>query len=92
MSTVSMRGGQPWYYYLWLWPFYEFLVITFGVVAGFVYVWAKRRGVSFYEKLSLLGIFASVITVFAASSSLVKEQKTLMLLLGISIALVHWFK
>ncbi len=36
------RGGQPWYYYLFLIPAYEWLVTLFGIV-GAVYVVRKLR-------------------------------------------------
>ena len=38
------RGGQPWYYYLFLMPLYEFLPLILGT-AGFVY-YLRRKGPS----------------------------------------------
>jgi uncharacterized protein (TIGR03663 family) len=32
------RGGQPWYYYLFLTPMYEFLPISIGLIGGLVYM------------------------------------------------------
>ena len=32
------RGGQPWYYYLFLVPLYEFLPVLIGVIGGLVYL------------------------------------------------------
>ncbi len=34
------RGGQPWYYYLLLFPLYDFLPLVFGIAGG---IWALRR-------------------------------------------------
>jgi len=39
-----MRGGQPWYYYLFLIPLYEWLIVLFGIIGG-IYVALKRRTV-----------------------------------------------
>lgn len=36
------RGGQPWYYYLFLVPLYEFLPVFVGVIGGLVYIIRKR--------------------------------------------------
>ncbi len=32
------RGGQPWYYYLFLIPLYEFLPVLVGLIGGLVYL------------------------------------------------------
>ena len=32
------RGGQPWYYYLFLVPLYEFLPVTIGLIGALVYI------------------------------------------------------
>jgi len=32
------RGGQPWYYYLFLVPLYEFLPVFVGIIGGLVYL------------------------------------------------------
>jgi uncharacterized protein (TIGR03663 family) len=32
------RGGQPWYYYLFLVPLYEFLPASIGIIGGLVYI------------------------------------------------------
>jgi uncharacterized protein (TIGR03663 family) len=39
------RGGQPWFYYLFVIPLYEWLVVLFGIV-GAVYIALKRRNLS----------------------------------------------
>jgi len=36
------RGGQPWYYYLFLVPLYEFLPMFVGVIGGLVYLIRKN--------------------------------------------------
>ena len=36
------RGGQPWYYYLFLVPLYEFLPVIIGLVGGLVYLIRRR--------------------------------------------------
>jgi len=36
------RGGQPWYYYLFIIPLYEWVATLFGII-GAVYVLLKRR-------------------------------------------------
>lgn len=36
------RGGQPWYYYLFLAPLYEFLPFFVGVVGGLVYLIRRK--------------------------------------------------
>jgi uncharacterized protein (TIGR03663 family) len=36
------RGGQPWYYYLFLVPLYEFLPFFVGVIGGLVYLLRKK--------------------------------------------------
>lgn len=36
------RGGQPWYYYLFLVPLYEFLPVLVGVIGGLVYIFRKK--------------------------------------------------
>lgn len=36
------RGGQPWYYYLFLIPLYEFLPVLVGVIGGLVYLIRRR--------------------------------------------------
>lgn len=49
------RGSQPWFYYLFVTPFYEFLPVIFSV-AG-IYLWTKQRrisGVVWYWILLLL--------------------------------------
>jgi uncharacterized protein (TIGR03663 family) len=38
------RGGQPWYYYLFLVPLYEFLPFFIGIVGGFVYL-VRKKGI-----------------------------------------------
>ena len=38
------RGSQPWYYYLFVTPFYEFLPVIFSL-AG-IYLWTKQRRIS----------------------------------------------
>ncbi len=38
------RGSQPWFYYLFVTPFYEFLPLIFAV-AG-IYLWTKRQRVN----------------------------------------------
>lgn len=45
------RGGQPWYYYLFLVPLYEFLPVLVGVIGGLVYL--LRRKFPGYADLSL---------------------------------------
>jgi uncharacterized protein (TIGR03663 family) len=39
------RGGQPWFYYLFVIPLYEWLVVLFGIV-GAVYVALRQRNIS----------------------------------------------
>lgn len=77
------RGSQPWYYYLWLWPFYEFLVVIFGMIVGFIYVAAKRRGLALYEKLTLLPALAIVITLAASGPQALAKPQYLMALLAL---------
>jgi len=36
------RGGQPWYYYLFLVPMYEFLPFFVGVIGGLFYLFRKK--------------------------------------------------
>ncbi|MDH3675946.1 MAG: TIGR03663 family protein, partial [Anaerolineae bacterium] len=36
------RGGQPWYYYLFLVPLYEFLPFFIGLIGGLVYVIRRK--------------------------------------------------
>ncbi len=36
------RGSQPWYYYLFLVPLYEFLPVTIGLIGGFVYLIRRK--------------------------------------------------
>ena len=36
------RGGQPWYYYLFLVPLYEFLPVTIGLIGGLVYLIRRK--------------------------------------------------
>ncbi len=36
------RGGQPWYYYLFLTPMYEFLPVTVGVIGGLLYLFGRE--------------------------------------------------
>ena len=36
------RGSQPWYYYLFLVPMYEFLPVLVGLVGGLVYLFRSR--------------------------------------------------
>lgn len=36
------RGGQPWYYYLFLVPLYEFLPTFIGVIGGLVYLIRRK--------------------------------------------------
>ncbi len=38
------RGGQPWYYYLFLVPMYEFLPFFIGIIGGLVYL-IRRKGI-----------------------------------------------
>lgn len=35
------RGGQPWYYYLFLVPLYEFLPVLVGMIGGLVYMFRR---------------------------------------------------
>lgn len=36
------RGGQPWYYYLFLVPLYEFLPVFIGLIGGLVYLFRRK--------------------------------------------------
>jgi uncharacterized protein (TIGR03663 family) len=36
------RGGQPWYYYLFLVPMYEFLPFFVGIIGGLVYLLRRK--------------------------------------------------
>ena len=36
------RGGQPWYYYLFLVPLYEFLPVFVGIIGGLVYLFRGK--------------------------------------------------
>jgi uncharacterized protein (TIGR03663 family) len=36
------RGGQPWYYYLFLVPLYEFLPFFVGIIGGLVYIIRRK--------------------------------------------------
>ncbi len=36
------RGGQPWYYYLFLVPLYEFLPVFVGIIGGLVYLVRRK--------------------------------------------------
>ena len=38
------RGSQPWYYYLFVTPFYEFLPLLFAVLG--IYLWTKRQRIN----------------------------------------------
>lgn len=56
------RGSQPWFYYLFVMPFYEYLVVLFSLLA--TWVWAKKNQVH-----SIVGYWFGVLVtaVFAYS-------------------------
>jgi DNA-binding beta-propeller fold protein YncE len=73
-----VRGGQPWYYYLWLWPFYEWLVILFALIA-LVYLFWHGRGTSWYEKvvmLPIIGIGAPMLAALLPGDTLRRTPET----------------
>ncbi len=40
-QQAVQRGSQPWFYYLFVMPFYEYLVVIFSILA--TWVWAKKN-------------------------------------------------
>jgi uncharacterized protein (TIGR03663 family) len=46
------RGGQPWYYYLFLVPMYEFLPFFVGIIGGLVYL-LRRKALPAYADAEL---------------------------------------
>jgi len=46
------RGGQPWYYYLFLVPMYEFLPFFVGIIGGLVYL-LRRQALPAYADAEL---------------------------------------
>ncbi|MEM8857752.1 MAG: flippase activity-associated protein Agl23 [Chloroflexota bacterium] len=54
------RGGQPWFYYLFVTPFYEFMAVTFSWLA--IRMWARKNGLRalgrYWGWVTLIGLVA----------------------------------
>jgi len=58
------RGSQPWFYYFFVMPFYEYLVVIFSLLAA--WLWAKKNRVQ-----GIVGYWLLVLTTAVLAYSLV---------------------
>jgi uncharacterized protein (TIGR03663 family) len=61
------RGSQPWYYYLVVFPIYEYLPI-FGSLAAGIFYWIKRKSLSEAERVFVPFLMGWGLSIFAALS------------------------
>ncbi len=93
------RGSQPWYYYFFVTPFYEFLPLIFAL-AGIV-LWTKQRRINqvvwYWVWLGLLAVLAYSLTnwLYNRAQELALEPSTIpgMLAAGgiLAAGFAYWF-